>query len=63
MGAALLAAVGAGAFKSVPAASRAAAQVRAAYRPNAARTRHYAALAARTRETYDTLEPLYRVIK
>jgi xylulokinase len=63
MGAALLGAVGAGAFKTVPAASRAAAQARATYRPNAARTRHCAALAARLRETYDTLEPLYRVIK
>ncbi len=63
MGAALLAAVGAGAFKTVPAASRAAAQVRARYRPSAARRRHYAVLADRMRQTYETLEPRYRVIK
>lgn len=60
LGAALLAAVGAGAFRSVPAASRAAARVQATYRPVAARTRHYRALGERLRRTYETLEPLYR---
>lgn len=59
LGAALLAAVGAGVFKSVAAAG---AMVRAehVYRPIASRTRHYRALAARQRATYETLEPQYR---
>lgn len=60
LGAALLAAVGVGAFKSVPAASAAAAETQHTYRPRAARHRHYAAVAARLRQTYETLEPLYR---
>jgi xylulokinase len=60
LGAALLAAVGTGAFKDVPSASRAAAQVQHVYRPRAARHRHYAAVARRLRATYETLEPLYR---
>ena len=60
LGAALLAAVGAGAFKSVPAASATAATVRATYRPDARRHCHYAQLAARMQRTYGALEPLYR---
>lgn len=60
LGAALLAAVGAGAFSSVPAASQAAAQVQLTYKLVASRTKHYRVLAARLRETYETLEPLYR---
>ncbi|MEW6250328.1 MAG: ribulokinase, partial [Planctomycetota bacterium] len=59
LGAALLGAVAAGAFRSVPAAS-ATVRVRAAYRPNVRRTREYAALAAWQRRTYEALEPLYR---
>jgi len=60
LGAALLAAVGAGAFKSVPAASRAAGRVKETYRPVRSRTRRYQALGAWMRATYETLEPLYR---
>ncbi len=60
LGAALLAAVGTGAFQDVPAASRAAAQSRHSYRPVAARHQHYQALAARLRDTYEILEPSYR---
>ncbi len=59
LGAALLAAVGGGRFRTVAAASRVAAQVRAVHKPVAARTRRYAVLAARLRTTYETLEPLY----
>ena len=60
LGAALLAAVGAGAFKSVPEACTAAAKVRATYQPVATQTRHYRQLAERMRATYETLEPWYR---
>jgi xylulokinase len=60
LGAALLGAVGAGAFRSVPQASAAAARVQAVYQPVAARTKHYRALGAWLRATYETLEPLYR---
>jgi xylulokinase len=60
LGAALLAAVGAGAFPDVPAASRAAAHSQHSYRPVAARHRHHQALAARLRDTYEILEPSYR---
>lgn len=62
LGAALLAAVGCGAFRSVPDASAAAAQVKQVSRPIAARHRRYRALAARLRQTYETLEPLYRAM-
>lgn len=60
LGAALLAAVGAGAFKSVPAASRAAAQVKETYRPVRSAAQRFRAAAARMRATYEALEPLYR---
>jgi xylulokinase len=60
LGAALLAAVGGGAFPSVPAASAAAAQVARTYKPAPARTRHYAELSAWCRATYEQLEPLFR---
>jgi xylulokinase len=60
LGAALLAAVGGGAFKTVPAASAAAARVAQAHKPVAARTRHYAELGAWSRAIYEQLEPLYR---
>jgi xylulokinase len=60
LGAALLAAVGVGAFKTVPAASAAAAKTQHTYRPRASRHKHYVVLAARLRETYEALEPLYR---
>jgi xylulokinase len=60
LGAALLAAVGTGAYPDVPAASRAAARVAHTYQPAAARTRHYRRLAAHLLRTYETLEPLYR---
>ncbi len=60
LGAALLAAVGGGAFRTVPAASQVAAQIRKVYRPVAARTRFYTALGQRTRRLYEALEPLYR---
>ena len=60
LGAALLAAVGTGAFPNVPAASRTAARVAHTYRSVAARTRRYRRLAAHQRQTYETLEPLYR---
>ncbi len=60
LGAALLAAVGVGAFPSVPAASRAAARTGRAYRPAPARTRHYRRTALWLQRTYELLEPLYR---
>jgi xylulokinase len=60
LGAALLAAVGTGAFKDVPSASNAAAQVRHVYRPRAAHHRRFGLIAARLRETYEALEPNYR---
>jgi xylulokinase len=60
LGAALLAAVGTGAYPNVPAACRAAVRVAHSYRPVAARTRHYRRLAAQLRQTYAALEPLYR---
>lgn len=60
LGAALLAAVGVGAFTNVPAASAAATAVRATYRPVAAHTRHYRRVAARLRATYEAVEPRYR---
>ena len=60
LGAALLAAVGSGSFKTVSAASAAAAQVSDTHRPQRARTKHYRAVDARMRTTYETLEPLYR---
>ena len=60
LGAALLAAVGEGAFKTVAAASAAAARVSHTYRPVAARQKRYQTLAARLRATYELLEPLYR---
>jgi len=60
LGAALLAAVGAGAFASVPAASQSAAQVECVYRPVRSQARRYRALAERMRLTYETLEPLYK---
>lgn len=60
LGAALLAAVGGGAFKSVPQASAAAAQVRETYKPVAAQAKHYAKSGAALRATYELLEPAYR---
>ncbi len=60
LGAALLAAVGTGAFRDVPTASRAAAHVRHVYRPRAARHQYYEVVAVRLRETYEALEPHYR---
>lgn len=60
LGAALLAAVGAGAFKDVPTASRAATRRVQTLRPVAARTRRYRALAERLRTSYERIEPLYR---
>jgi xylulokinase len=60
LGAALLAAVGVGAFSSVPAASQAAARVQKTYRPVSSQTKRYRRLAAWIRQTYETLEPLYR---
>lgn len=59
LGAALLAAVGVGAFRSVEAACRALVRVKETLRPRKARTRHYQALADRLRDTYEFLEPLY----
>jgi len=59
LGAALLAAVGAGVFRTVPDASAAAVQVSARYRPRPARTRRYRALSARLHELYERLEPHY----
>jgi xylulokinase len=61
LGAALLAAVGTGAFQDVPAASKAAVKIRHVYRPRAARHRHYGSVAARLRATYEELEPLYHL--
>jgi xylulokinase len=60
LGAALLAAVGGGAFPSVPAASAAAAQIAKSHKPVAARTKRYAEMSAWYRATYEQLEPLYR---
>jgi xylulokinase len=60
LGAALLAAVGTGAFKDVPTASHAAAQIQNVYRPRAARHRHYKAAGAALHATYEALEPHYR---
>mgnify|MGYP005842947763 CR=1 FL=1 len=60
LGAALLAAVGAGAFKDVPTASRAATCVAQTLRPATARTRRYRALAERLWASYERIEPLYR---
>jgi len=60
LGAALLAAVGSGAFQSVAAACEAAVVLQRSYRPRAQRTRRYAALSQRAAETYAALEPLYR---
>ncbi len=59
LGAALLAAVGAGVFRTVPDASAAAVQVSARYRPRPARTRRYRALSGRLHELYERLEPHY----
>lgn len=60
LGAALLAAAATGAFRSVAAASEAAAQVKHVYPPVAARTRHYRKLHGTSRAAYDVLEPSYR---
>jgi xylulokinase len=60
LGAALLAAVGAGAFPGVPAASAAAARTRQEHRPDRARTRVYRFRSRRAAELYEALEPLYR---
>ncbi len=60
LGAALLAAVGAGGFKTVPAAAKAATEIRQTLRPDAKRHKHYTALGAWMRATYEHLEPLYR---
>ena len=60
LGAALLAAAGAGAFKTVTAASAAAAQTQSTCQPVAARTRHYRTLGTEMRATYELLEPQYR---
>jgi xylulokinase len=63
LGAALLAAVGVGAFESVVAASQAAVKVARTYNPVAARTKRYRAGAVWLRQTYETLEPLYRGVR
>lgn len=60
LGAALLAGVGAGVFRDVPAACRATVRIAEVYRPRRALARRYAALAAWMQATYETLEPLYR---
>ncbi len=60
LGAALLGAVGAGAFKNIVEATRMAIHVKETYRPRKANTRRYAAIAAWMRATYESLEPLYR---
>ena len=61
MGAAILAAVGGGAFKSVPAACQAAAQVKASLKPNRQRHKRLAEKQAIAAAYYEFLEPEYRV--
>lgn len=60
MGAAILASVGAGQFKTVRAACDAAVGVREVLRPKPARTRHYRRLSELAARAYESLEPLYR---
>lgn len=60
LGAALLAGVGAGVFKDVPAAGRAATAVAQTVRPARSRARRYRVLAERMRSSYARIEPLYR---
>lgn len=59
-GAALLGAVGCGAFASVAGACDATLKVGRRYTPNPARTRQMAALAAQSSAVYAALEPIYR---
>jgi len=60
LGAALLAATGAGVFAGVAQAAATVARVTEVYRPRAAQTRRYRELGERLRESYELLEPLYR---
>ncbi len=60
LGAALLAAVGAGTFRNVQAACAAAVHTAETHRPVTGRTKRYRKLGDWLRNTYETLEPLYR---
>jgi xylulokinase len=60
LGAAILAAVGTGRFRSVEAACRSVVRVRETVRPSPPRTRRYRALSRRAVQVYETIEPLYR---
>ena len=61
MGAAILASVGAGQFKSVRTACDAAVGVREVLRPKPAHTRRYRRLSELAARAYESLEPLYRI--
>lgn len=60
LGAAILAAVGAGLFRNLRSACASAVGSRQTYRPNAARNKRYQALSRTGAEIYERLEPLYR---
>lgn len=60
LGAAILAAVGAGLFRNLRTACASAVGSKEAYRPNAARNKRYQALARTGADLYERLEPLYR---
>ncbi len=60
LGAALLAAVGTGRFRSVEAACQAVVRVRETLRPRAAEARRYREASARAARLYESLEPHYR---
>jgi xylulokinase len=60
LGAAILGAVGAGHFASVPAACAKLARVQSEYTPDTGRTRQFARRMKAAARTYETLEPIYR---
>ncbi|MBN2447805.1 MAG: xylulokinase [Phycisphaerae bacterium] len=59
LGAAILAAVGAGQYKTVPAACQQIAKVKFTHKPQRSRTKRYQELMHAAAKTYETLEPYY----